>query len=149
MSLTYVPIELRRLVAMRAGFICEYCLLHEDDTCFGCEIDHIISEKHGGSTVAENLAWTCSVCNRSKGSDIGSLDWETNQFTRFFNPRNDHWTDHFQLRDSTIEPLTSIGRVTVAILGCNAWERVLEREALIVAGRFPSAGATKRKSDEV
>jgi len=40
--------RLRRQVAERAYHVCEYCLLHEDDTFWGCQIDHIISRKHGG-----------------------------------------------------------------------------------------------------
>jgi hypothetical protein len=51
----YVSEELRRLVANRAGRLCEYCLINEDDTFFGCEIDHIISLKHSGPTEAVNL----------------------------------------------------------------------------------------------
>ena len=73
MSVTHIPAALRRLVIARADSLCEYCLLHEDDTFFGCEIDHIISEKHAGQTTESNLAYACLVCNRSKGSDIGSL----------------------------------------------------------------------------
>jgi hypothetical protein len=45
---SYVSAAVRRLVAVRADFLCEYCLVHEDDTVFGCEVDHIISEKHDG-----------------------------------------------------------------------------------------------------
>jgi hypothetical protein len=45
---SYVSAELRRLVANRANHKCEYCLIHEEDTFFGCEVDHIISLKHGG-----------------------------------------------------------------------------------------------------
>jgi hypothetical protein len=59
MSETYISAELRRLVAARAEGLCEYCLIHEEDTFFGCEVDHIISEKHGGSTDAGNLAYAC------------------------------------------------------------------------------------------
>jgi antitoxin (DNA-binding transcriptional repressor) of toxin-antitoxin stability system len=59
MSQTYIPVELRRLVISRADHRCEYCHIHEDDTYFGCEVDHVISEKHGGPTVAENLAYAC------------------------------------------------------------------------------------------
>ena len=72
---SYVSAALRRLVAERAAYLCEYCLLHEEDTFFGCEVDHIISEKHGGPTVAENLAYACAFCNRAKGSDVGSIVW--------------------------------------------------------------------------
>ena len=47
---------LRRLVAERAWHVCEYCLVHEDDLFHGCEVDHVLSRKHGGQTTAENLA---------------------------------------------------------------------------------------------
>jgi hypothetical protein len=86
---SYVSAALRRLVAKRAAYLCEYCLLHEEDTFFGCEVDHIISEKHGGATVAANLAYACAFCNRAKGSDVGSLVWRTGTFSRFFHPRTD------------------------------------------------------------
>jgi 5-methylcytosine-specific restriction endonuclease McrA len=72
MSVTYIGAELRRRVVARAEGICEYCLIAEDDTFYGCEADHIISEKHGGPTDAENLALACVSCNQSKGSDVGS-----------------------------------------------------------------------------
>jgi 5-methylcytosine-specific restriction endonuclease McrA len=97
MSLTYISAELRRLVVVRAERLCEYCLIHEDDTFFGCEIDHIVSEKHGGLTVAENLAYACLACNRHKGTDLGSV-WEpSDSLIRFFNPRLDVWSGHFAL----------------------------------------------------
>lgn len=41
---SYVSLELRRLVESRAHGVCEYCLIHEDDTYFGCQVEHIISE---------------------------------------------------------------------------------------------------------
>ncbi len=69
----YISEDLRHLVAARAEYLCEYCLIHEDDTFFGCEVDHIISMKHGGPTEADNLAYACAFCNRQKGSDIGSI----------------------------------------------------------------------------
>jgi 5-methylcytosine-specific restriction endonuclease McrA len=75
----YVPAHLRRLVAECASGLCEYGLIHRDDTFFGCEIEHVISEKHGGQTVADNLAFACMTCNRSKGSDIASLSDRTGQ----------------------------------------------------------------------
>jgi len=48
-----------RLVWQRAGGCCEYCQLSQewDDRPF--EIDHIISKKHQGPTVAGNLALSC------------------------------------------------------------------------------------------
>ncbi len=47
---SYISEKLRMLVASRADYLCEYCLIHENDTYFGCEVDHIISIKHGGIT---------------------------------------------------------------------------------------------------
>src|SRR5262249_7484988 len=37
MSVTYISAELRRLVVARAEGLCEYCLIAEEDTFFGCE----------------------------------------------------------------------------------------------------------------
>ena len=133
----YISDELRRFVASRAGNICEYCLIHEDDTFFGCELDHIISIKHGGSTEPDNLAYVCALCNRHKGSDVGSILPETNEFARFFNPRKDLWTDHFRLDGSFIQSLTDIAKVTVQILNINDDCRILERQALVDVGRYP------------
>ena len=64
---SYISAELRRAVAERADYLCEYCLIHEEDTVFGCQVDHIISEKHNGETSIDNLAYACTCCNRSKG----------------------------------------------------------------------------------
>ena len=141
MSSTYVSAELRRLVISRATNLCEYCLIHEDDTYFGCQIDHIISEKHGGLTESENLAYACSYCNRFKGSDIGSVFWKTGEFVRFFNPRIDNWRDHFKLEQHNILPLTDIGEVTNRILRLNDIDRLLERRELWLFGRYPSPEA--------
>ncbi len=138
---SYVAAELRRSVAMRARRVCEYCLIHEEDTFFGCEVDHVISEKHGGPTVAENLAYACFNCNRQKGSDVGSISVRTGEFIRFFNPRSDRWADHFAFDDEIIQPLTDIGDVTARILDFNGGDRVLERRALRIIGRFPSNDA--------
>ena len=133
----YIPIQLRQLVAHRAHSICEYCLIHEEDTYFGCQVDHIISIKHGGKTVATNLAFACTFCNRFKGSDIGSLTLTSGTFTRFYNPR----TDSFKLDGVRIEPRSEIGEVTERILQLNAVDRLLERSILAEIDRFPPKGA--------
>jgi hypothetical protein len=110
-------------------------LIHEDDAFFGCEIDHVISVKHGGATALDNLAYACFFCNRKKGSDIGSRASPTGSFVRFFNPREDAWTDHFRLEGATIAPLTPIGQATSRILDFNGTDRTLERKALLDAGK--------------
>lgn len=146
MSTGYVSADLRRLISARADHLCEYCLIHSDDTFFGCEIDHIVSEKHGGPTREDNLAYACLVCNRNKGSDIASIVPGTDERVRFFNPRTERWRDHFHLDSDgfTILALTAIGEATSRILGFNAGERLLERQALLQAGRYPTQAARKR-----
>ena len=127
----------------RAQGLCEYCLIHEEDTFFGCQVDHIISEKHGGLTDARNLAWACAFCNRFKGTDLGSIASETGQLTPFFNPRADRWSEHFRLEGARIVPRTAVGEVTVRLLGFNAVDRIEERSALSHVGRYPSTAARR------
>ena len=83
----YIPAELRRQVQARAGQRCEYCLLHDDDAFLPHEPDHIIAVKHHGKTNEANLAWTCFVCNRAKGSDLASIDDVSGDIIRLLNPR--------------------------------------------------------------
>ncbi|MGE0084470.1 MAG: HNH endonuclease [Desulfococcaceae bacterium] len=139
----YINRQLREFVAERAEYLCEYCLIHENDTYMGCETDHIISLKHGGKSEADNLAYPYSFCNRHKGSDIGSVIIGSNEFIRFYNPRKDRWTDHFQLDGSVIRPLTKIGEVTCRIFLFNSPERIMERESLIDICRYPAPSALK------
>jgi hypothetical protein len=140
----YVPAQLRRLVAERADGLCEYCLIHRDDTFFGCEIEHVISEKHDGLTTAENLALACMTCNRLKGTDIASLSERSGQLCRLFNPRTDRWSDHFRLDGIVIRGVTDIGEVTAKLLGFNHADRLAERELLITVQRYPLPEAIRR-----
>jgi hypothetical protein len=140
----WVPDELRRAVVSRANGICEYCLISERDTHLGCEVDHIVSEKHGGRTVADNLANACFYCNRYKGTNVASLDPDTGDVIRLFNPRVDAWSDHFRLRGGRIEWKTRIGEATARILGFNFQERIIERELLRADEKYPSPAALAR-----
>lgn len=133
----WISADLRQTIVERAKQVCEYCLISETDTFYGCEVDHIISLKHGGSTELANLAYACALCNRAKGSDVGSIAM-SGEFTRFFNPRTDRWAEHFRLEGATIQPLTIIGEVTVRIFGFNESTRVREREEMIRFGIYSS-----------
>jgi hypothetical protein len=77
----YIPESLRHQIAKRAGHRCEYCLIREEDSFLGFQVDHIISLKHEGQTEPENLAWSCFACNNNKGSDIGTVLLPGKQFT--------------------------------------------------------------------
>ncbi|MBE9041518.1 HNH endonuclease [Oscillatoriales cyanobacterium LEGE 11467] len=135
--MSYVSATLRRLVTQRAAQQCEYCRFPQSASLFAFEMEHIIAEKHDGITEAENLALSCPCCNRFKGTDLGSIDPETQQLTPFFNPRLQNWSDHFELEVGTIVPLTPEGRVTAKILQFNLPERILEREQLMAIGQYP------------
>ncbi len=126
MSETYISKALRRFVAARADWRCEYCRIAETDTWFGCEVDHIISEKHNGTTEADNLALACAPCNRHKGTDVATV-LEDGSLIVLFNPRRHLWTDHFRMAGSQIIGITSIGLATVRLLKLNAPERLDER----------------------
>ncbi len=140
---SYVPVELRRLVETRAEGLCEYCLIHSDDSYWGCEIEHIISEKHRGLTIDSNLALACAPCNRAKGSDIASL-LPDGKLVRLFNPRTDRWADHFRLDDVVIVGISEVGEVTALLLKLNDVDRLEERALLQSKDRYPSNEAHGR-----
>lgn len=90
-----IPDRLRRQVRERAQRRCEYCLVHEEDTYYPHDPDHIIAEKHGGVTTFENLALACFPCNRFKGSDLASIDPASQKIVILFHPREQKWQRHF------------------------------------------------------
>lgn len=111
--MTYVSTELRRLVKVRAGGCCEYCLAAEDDSDSHFHIEHIIPSAQGGKTVLDNLALSCPDCNWFKGSHIAGADPDTGEPTFLFRPHRHRWNDHFRLNGVIIEPVTPEGRTTV------------------------------------
>ena len=124
----YVPVALRRKVTALAKEQCEYCLFPAQMTKRPHEPDHIIPIQHRGKTELINLALSCFLCNRHKGSNIASYDEFTGALTPFFNPRADSWTEHFELVDGRINPKTDVGRVTAHILAFNSDKQVEERK---------------------
>jgi hypothetical protein len=48
-----------RQVALCAGSRCEFCLFHKQDSYQPYQLDHIISRKHPGLSLRENLAYSC------------------------------------------------------------------------------------------
>ena len=96
-----------------------------------------MSRKHGGLSDSDNLAYACIRCNAWKGSDVGSLDTQSGAFVSLFHPRRQRWNDHFVLRGTEIEPLTAEGKATARLLKLNLDKRIVERQLLAVAGRYP------------
>ena len=124
-------------MASRAGGRCEYCRLPEWALLAGCEVDHVISRKHGGPTESSNLAFSCARCNRAKGTDVGSVVAGTGRFSRLFNPRADRWEEHFALEAGRLIAKTDVGQVTITLLRLNDNERVLERTWLQRGREYP------------
>lgn len=134
----YVSDALRRLVAERAGHRCEYCLIPEENSFYDFQVDHIISVKHGGKSEAENLAYACVICNRNKGSDLGTILDKSEEIVRFYHPRKDQWADHFEVTsEGVLQAKTSIGAATIKILGLNHADSIIERRVLIAVGLYP------------
>lgn len=140
MSRVYIPAELRELVVVRAEGRCEYCWVHQDHVPLSHQADHLIALKHGGQTTEDNLALACVDCNRYKGSDLTSIDPQTNTVVALFNPRQHVWSEHFVLMGARIDGLTPVGRATAALLRFNDRARILQRRLLINAGLYHQLG---------
>ena len=126
--------SLRRKVALSR---CEYCRRPEMDSFIRYQSDHIIGRKHGGKTILENLAHSCSICNNAKGSDLSTILHDEGSLIRLFNPRKDDWFEHFEVENGQILPKSEIGAATIKLLKFNDINRILERLDLIEAELFP------------
>ena len=126
-----------RQIWQRAFHCCEYCQMPQDYDDFPIEIDHIIARKHGGATIARNLALSCFRCNSFKGTDLTGLDPRTRKITPLFNPRRHKWDRHFRWNGPILHGRTPIGRATIAVLNINDSLRVARRVSLIELGVFP------------
>lgn len=144
--MSYVSVALRQYVMERAGGCCEYCRISERDRDYSFHVEHIIALSHGGKTIAENLALSCPSCNLFKGNNIAAADPETDEPTFLFHPRRQIWSEHFRLNGGEIEPLTAVGRVTVARLRFNDPPRIEQRLMLLILERYPCQPATSPES---
>lgn len=128
---SYISDSVRKQVAVRARFLCEYCKITEEQSFFAFQIDHVISIRHGGDSTIENLAWTCYPCNHAKGADIGTILLPEIEFVRLFNPRIDQWDDHFELEHGLIHGKTHIALATIKLLKLNDVDRIIERQEIV------------------
>lgn len=128
--MVYISDQLRRDVKERANYACEYCLLPDTLSFYPHEVDHIIAVKHDGATTPDNLAYACWRCNRHKGSDLGSFDPATQEFSFLFNPRTQNWDQHFIKQNARIVGITPEGRTTAKLFQFNTNERMNERDRL-------------------
>lgn len=133
----YIPDNVRKKVAGRANYRCEYCRIFERHSFLSFHIEHIVSLKHQGSSELSNLAYSCSICNINKGSDVATFLDNLDEPVRFYHPRRDIWNDHFRIEPSGfITSISKIGTATIKILDLNHPDSIIERSAMIIKGYF-------------
>jgi hypothetical protein len=120
-SKTRIPAALRERVADQARHRCGYCLTSEAVVGIAMEVDHLVPEARGGPTVEANLWLACPGCNAAKGDRMTALDPTTGETVPLFDPRRDHWSEHFTWTEDgdTILGRTPVGRATVLALRMN------------------------------
>jgi len=131
---------LRFLVRDRAGDCCEYCRAQAKFSHDSFSIEHIIPVAKGGAeNDPENLAWSCLGCNNFKYTATSAYDLVSARSAPLFNPRTDHWSDHFRWSADlcTVVGLTPTGRATVERLQLNRPGLVNLRGVLREAGEHP------------
>jgi hypothetical protein len=130
-----VASALDQQVRERAGDRCGYCHVAIAAYATPFRIDHVIAKQHGGATISSNLALACYHCNLHKGPNIASLDPPgAGELVRLFNPRTDHWADHFEWQGASVNGRTPVGRATVFVLNMNDAAAVAVRESLLLEG---------------
>ncbi len=130
--------QLRRQVAQRAQWRCEYCLTPHAYATQPFAADHIIPQSQGGETTLENLALACG-CNLYKGNRSRAIDPQTGHRVLLFHPRRQKWKRHFAWSVDSLNVVgrTQAGRATVEALKMNRPELVNLRRILRMAGEHP------------
>jgi hypothetical protein len=136
---TYIPADLRRRVRQQAGDRCGYCRSPQYLVLGPLEIEHLIPLSAGGTSVEENLWLSCRMCNCFKAGQTDGLDPASQQRVPLFDPRRQHWMDHFNWsNDGThVTGTTPIGRATVLALQINNPIAVTVRRIWVSAGWHP------------
>jgi len=126
-------------IAKRANHRCEYCRAPEVVFNFPFEVEHIIPLSRQGANDEANLALACRSCNLRKGARINGFISSSSESFRFFHPRMDRWSEHFQvnIESGKIIGITPVGEVTVEYLGMNSPAQVVARQLWIRLDLFP------------
>lgn len=134
-----VSSSIRQLVKERASNSCEYCLSHQEYVLGRLQVDHIVPRSQGGTDNADNLCLACELCNQYKWTQTDGFDSQSNQYVPIFNPRLQHWQEHFSWNSEGTEiiGLTACGRATVQALRLNNKLAVIVRRNWVQAGWHP------------
>lgn len=137
--MTMSKAALKRWVRQRAHDCCEYCLSQEAFSTDPFADDHIMPQVQGGTSDANNLAFSCLGCNGHKFTATKARDPLTGAMAPLFHPRTDRWKDHFAWEGnfSLMVGRTPTGRATVERLLLNRPNLVNLRTALATLGKHP------------
>jgi hypothetical protein len=124
-------------VVLRAGNRCEYCGLSQLGQEAAFHLDHVIPRAAGGLATTDNLALACVSCSLRKWAKQTAADPDAGIAVPLFNPRTQHWSEHFRWDNERVVPLTPTGRATVAALAMNRPMIVAIRQEESARGRHP------------
>ena len=134
-----IPASLQRKIRRQSRFRCGYCLCSETLLGTPLEIEHLIALAVGGTDEEENLWLCCRRCNSFKGILTQAIDLLTGQLTNLFNPRVQHWPEHFDWSEDGVQiiGLTECGRATVEALKLNNPKITVTRRLWVSVGWWP------------
>lgn len=135
----YVSERLKIKIRQQAVDRCGYCQSLQKYVWGTLEIEHIIPKSKGGSNDEQNLWLACRSCNLYKSDQTYGIDPITDENSPLFNPRTQHWREHFSWSDDGvyIVGLTSCGRATVKALQMNSPCVITVRRAWVSVGWHP------------
>lgn len=87
----------KQYVYERAQGCCEYCRTCDANTGQTMHVEHILPN---GDNDPENLCLACPNCNLSKAAAVIVVDALTSSSVSLFNPRRQHWSEHFAWIDN-------------------------------------------------
>lgn len=130
--------ELKNKIRRQARNRCGYCLTPQAIVSMPLEIEHLQPIACGGTDDKENLWLACRNCNGFKHAKTHATDPQTNIETPLFNPRQQVWSEHFELSEDKTEIIgkTACGRATIVALRLN-FEQAVARKVWVSAGWFP------------
>ena len=90
-----MAVSLRKIVAERADYCCEYCFSQERFSPDPFSLEHILPRSKGGEDTKSNLAFACQGCNNRKYTRTSAVDPASGVIVPIYHPRNHRWVDHF------------------------------------------------------
>ncbi|HMQ29686.1 MAG TPA: HNH endonuclease [Chloroflexaceae bacterium] len=135
-----IPIAVERRVRDAAGQRCGYCLSPQHLVMARLEVEHIVPLAKGGTDDETNLWLACPICNGHKADKTDAVDPVTRSIVPLFNPRTEHWWDHFAWTGDGLRIVgtTAIGRATVVALQlADDPDAITVRSFWVLAGWHP------------